>query len=290
MEKQGDNQNTALYVLTRPKFTFEDIVINGEIRDAINEILALNKFQDLIFEKWGLGEVSLQNRSTSVILYGESGTGKTMVAHAIAHELNASLLIVKYSEVESKYPGQTSKNLVTIFTTAEKNGAVLLFDEADALLSKRITSMSNACDVNVNQTRNVLLKLLDEYSGIILFTTNFIQNIDSAFFRRIATHIKFPLPTKEIRLKLWQHYLVPKLPLGGVKEEMAETLSDISDLSGADISMCVLKAALHTAVNNETLLTLGELQREANILKEAKQEFCQPKIQTMVQERLEMAK
>jgi SpoVK/Ycf46/Vps4 family AAA+-type ATPase len=290
MEKQGDNKNTALYVLTRPKFTFKDIVLNGEIRDAINEVLALNKFQDLIFEKWGLGTVSLQNRSTSVILYGESGTGKTMVAHAIAHELNSSLLIVKYSEVESKYPGQTSKNLVTIFTTAEKNGAVLLFDEADALLSKRITSMSNACDVNVNQTRNVLLKLLDEYSGIILFTTNFIQNIDSAFFRRITTHIKFPLPTKEIRLKIWQHYLVPKLPLAGLKVEMAEKLSDISDLSGADISMCVLKAALHTAVNNETLLTLGELQREANILKEAKQEFCQPKIQTMVQERLEMAK
>ena len=122
------------------------------------------------------------------------------------------MICVDYAEIESKYVGETSKNLTRLFQLAEKEGAVIFFDEADALLSKRVTNMTSATDVSVNQTRSVLLNLLNQYQGIIIFATNFIQNFDPAFLRRIKYHVQFHLPDEALREQLWKMYIPQKMP------------------------------------------------------------------------------
>ena len=252
------NNRPKEFTLSEPKYTFDDIVLSENVREQITDVLALYKYQKKVFCDWGLGSVIKQSGRISVNFYGESGTGKTMCSHALANELNKKLLIVNYSEIESKYVGETSKNLVSLFKFADEYNAIILFDEADALLSKRVTDMHSATDVSVNQTRNVLLKLLDAYTGIIIFTTNFISNFDPAFFRRILIHIKFDLPDKEARYRIWKHYLVPQLPIEEDKNNLLEQLSDIEEISGADISNCVLNAALHAASQQKSKITYND--------------------------------
>ena len=163
-------------VEVEPSFTFDDIILNEKTRSQIEYILSIEKNRDLIYETWGLKKVFKTNKNITLNLFGPSGTGKTMTAHAIADHLSKKMIIVNYADIESKYVGETSKNLVRLFEGAGASDAILFFDEADALLSKRVTSMDHATDVSVNQTRSVLLQLLDNYTGIVLFTTNFIQN------------------------------------------------------------------------------------------------------------------
>lgn len=140
------------------------------------------------------------------------GTGKTMAAHAIAHQLGRKLLPVSYAQIESKYVGETAKNLTAMFRFARETKALLFFDEADALLSRRVTNMSNSTDVSVNQTRSVLLLLLGEFDDLVLFATNFLSNYDPAFLRRILAHIRFDLSDEDSRAKLWQRYIPPQMP------------------------------------------------------------------------------
>lgn len=237
------NKEPSFYI-TEPKYSFEDIILSDEVLKEIDNFIILNECHSLIFDTWGLGTVLKNRKNITANLYGESGTGKTMAAHAIADKLRKQLLIVNYSEIESKYVGETSKNLVNLFKTAKKQDAIILFDEADALLSKRVTAMQSATDVSVNQTRNVLLKLLDDYEGIILFTTNFISNFDVAFFRRIMTHIQFDLPNLIMRQKLWAHYIVDKLPIYCEKIELVKGLSEIENITGSDIANAVLRTTI----------------------------------------------
>lgn len=151
---------------------------------------------------------------------------------------------VDYADIESKYVGETSKNLTKLFDRASAGNALLLFDEADALLSRRVTEMSSVTDVSVNQTRSVLLTLLDRFSGIVIFTTNFISNYDPAFLRRIPYHIHFPLPDEAGRLALLRHYLSDTVPN---TIDFAQVARDRRGISGADIANATLTAALRTA-------------------------------------------
>lgn len=246
-EEEKNLKREEKYILTEAKYTFEDIILPEKVKDEIENAIALNKYKKLIFETWGLDAVFKTSRNISINLYGYSGTGKSMTAHAIAAALNKKILMVNFSEIESKYVGETSKNLVDLFKYAEKSDAVILFDEADALLSKRVTMMNSATDVSVNQTRNVLLKILDNYSGVVIFTTNFIQNYDVAFLRRISSHIKFDMPNEEMRKRLWEYYLVPQLPISVEREKIIASLSKVESITGADIATVVLKTAVKAA-------------------------------------------
>ena len=262
------------YQLSEPVYSFDDVVLDEMVREEINHILTMVKHRELLYEKWNLKSVFPVQKSISINLYGASGTGKTMTAHAIANRLGKKVLLVSYAEIESKFVGETSKNLVALFDFAGRSGAVLVFDEADALLSKRVTSMTNATDVSVNQTRNVLLKLLDEFQGIVIFTTNFISNYDSAFFRRIFAHIEFPLPDREARKRIWEHYLVDALPLDVPKQEASELLSNIEGATGADISNAVLKTAV-IAADGDQVVKLAMLDSELrNALKKRQEIEC----------------
>ena len=142
--KETAKQLTGDVMLTEPRYRFSDIVLSEEAKAALKELLSLQKNKKLIFDQWGLGAVFPDRKSFTVNLYGPSGTGKTMTAHALAAKLGKKLIIADYSELESKFVGETSKNIVRLFRYAEKHDAVLLFDEADALLSKRVTGMFSA--------------------------------------------------------------------------------------------------------------------------------------------------
>ena len=233
-----------LFQAEEPRFGFDEIILNNDTYDAIQDMLAIYEKRELLFNTWGLGATHKQHNRAGINLYGASGTGKSMVAHAIASQLGRKILTVDYSQIESKYVGETSKNLVSMFDYAKESESVIFFDEADALLSKRVTDMSNSTDVSVNQTRSVLLILINEHDDLILFATNFITNYDPAFMRRILGHIKFELPDEENRIKLWHMYIPHSLPSNADVQLLATKFDGVT---GSDISNAVFTASLRSA-------------------------------------------
>ena len=237
-------QVTFQFEMLSPRFSRENIVLSSDTESALLDFLALKSQYDKVFNFWGLAETHGHQKQNSVNFYGPPGTGKTMAAHVIAKEMGKKLIPVSYAELESKYVGETSKNITSLFETAKNNDAIIFFDEADAILSRRVTNMSHATDVSVNQTRSVLLTLMDDHDGLIIFTTNFIENYDPAFMRRILSHIKFSLPDHAARERIWRMYLPSAMPT----QVNMDSLIEMSEgLSGAEISRAVVKAALSAA-------------------------------------------
>lgn len=247
-EPNKDEKNMELkniqYDVISPKYSLSDLIIPAITEASIANFLAYKKHEQLIFKDWGLEQTHRHQKQIAINFYGASGTGKTMAAHAIAQELQQPLVMVEYASLESKYVGETSKNITEIFKQAKEKQAILFFDEADAILSRRVTNMSHATDVSVNQTRSVLLTLMNDHQGLIIFTTNFIENYDPAFMRRILAHIHFELPDAICREKLWKKYIPSALPHNVDLKILAEISGT---LSGSDISSCVLKAAMSAA-------------------------------------------
>ena len=242
----------------RPKYSFEEVILNEYEKERVLDSLCYNEHHELVFNNWGLNSTHKMSKKFGINLYGPPGTGKTMIAHAIAKHLKRNLIQIDYSEIESKYVGETSKNLVSAFAKAKETKSILLFDEADAILSRRVSSMTNATDVSVNQTRSVLLTLMNDYDGLIIFTTNFIENYDPAFMRRILAHIEFELPDILCRQRLWKKYIPESLPSKAEIKELAE----ISEtLSGSDISNCVLKAAMSAARQNSESILIEHFEK-----------------------------
>lgn len=227
-----------------PKYALQDLVLDGDTYNQLMDIVSYFQNKELLFYRWGLQEKFAAQSGLAVNLYGDPGTGKTMAANAIVDALDMQMICVDYAEIESKYVGETAKNLTALFRVATEQNAVIFFDEADALLSKRVTNMTSATDVSVNQTRSVLLNLLNNYTGVIIFATNFIQNFDAAFLRRIKYHVEFHLPNAELREKLWQMYVPRQMPC---KLNYAELAEKYADVSGSDISGAVFAAAVQAA-------------------------------------------
>lgn len=232
---------------TEPIYGIDEIILSKETAENIKTVINSKKNWEKVFVEWNLRSVLKHRKSLFVNLYGAPGTGKTMAAHAIAKETGQKIVCVNYADIESKYVGETSKNLVRLFEQAKTDSFVIFFDEADALLSKRVTNMSSSTDVSVNQTRSVLLTLLNDYDGMIIFATNFISNFDPAFMRRIQFHVKFELPNEEMRKRLWARYIPRQMPITANIDTLAK---NYDGLSGSDISTAVLNAALKAANDN----------------------------------------
>lgn len=243
--------------LTQPRYKMEDLVLDQSTSVQLLDVISYFQNRDLLFTQWGLSQRFSDQDSLAVNLYGPPGTGKTMAAHAISGELGKRMICVDYAEIESKYVGETSKNLSRLFQTASEQDAVIFFDEADALLSKRVMNMTSATDVSVNQTRSVLLNLLNQYRGVILFATNFIQNFDAAFLRRIKYHVQFHLPDEILREKLWRTYIPKEMPCEVDYSELAKKFSDIS---GSDIANAVFSAAVSAARNKDQIILQGQFE------------------------------
>lgn len=237
--------------VTSPRYKMQDLILDSATSGQLLDVISYFQNRDLLFIHWGLAERFASLDGLAVNLYGPPGTGKTMAAHAISDSLHKSMICVDYAEIESKYVGETSKNLSRLFQAASEQGAVIFFDEADALLSKRVTNMTSATDVSVNQTRSVLLNLLNEYRGVILFATNFVQNFDAAFLRRIKYHIQFHLPDETLRERLWRTYIPSKMPC---QVDYADLAKKLPNVSGSDIANAVFSAAVGAARDGDRLI------------------------------------
>ena len=208
------------FVLEKPRKTLDDLVLPEATRQQIDSLLQKVKLHDILYENFGLGKVDLSGGRTAINLYGPPGTGKSVTAEAIANALGKSMIRVNYAEIESKFVGETPKNIKEAFRFAKEKDAILFFDEADSILGKRLSNVSQSTDHAVNVSRSVMLLELDSFKGVTLFATNFMSNYDSAFVRRIIGHIEMPLPTEQGRMKLYQKMIPAEYPLGITDEEL----------------------------------------------------------------------
>lgn len=225
-----------------PRRSFDDVVLPERTLRALNHALALVRKHDLIFRQWGLAERHTTGLGLAFHFAGPPGTGKTICAEALAYTLDRKLLVVRYAELESRWVGQTAKHVASVFRVAERQDAVLFFDEADAIAGRRFASMQAAVDREANSVVNVLLHELESFPGVVIFATNLAANMDPAFERRIRTHILFEMPTVAEREQIWQVQLHPrKTPLA--EDVDFRALADAYPRSGGDIKNAVLKAA-----------------------------------------------
>src|ERR671922_663995 len=225
-----------------PRRSFDDVVLPATTLRALNHALALVRKHDLIFHQWGLAERHSTGLGLAFHFAGPPGTGKTICAEALAFALNQKLLVVRYAELESRWVGQTSKHVTSVFRAAARQDAVLFFDEADAIAGRRFTTMGAAYEREANAIVNVLLHELETFPGVVIFATNLAANIDPAFERRIRTHILFTMPDVDERERIWQVQLhARKTPLADDVDFRA--LAEKYPRSGGDIKNAVLKAA-----------------------------------------------
>jgi SpoVK/Ycf46/Vps4 family AAA+-type ATPase len=212
----------------------------------LEQALAQVRNHTLIFQRWGLGERHTSGRGLAFNFAGPPGTGKTICAEAIAHALGMKLLVVDYAEAESMWFGETPKNIVATFRAATEQNAVLFFDEADAIATRRSSGVPLPHDRESNLTINVLLRELEAFNGIVIFATNLAANFDPAFERRIRTHVLFEMPGVEERERIWELQIHPKkTPLA--PDVDFRKLAERYQLSGGDIKNAVIKAAAAAA-------------------------------------------
>ena len=238
----GVSSGRELLEAVEPRRSFDDVILPGPTLRALNHALALVRKHDLIFNQWGLAERHSTGLGLAFHFAGPPGTGKTICAEALAYALDKRLLVVRYAELESRWVGQTSKHVASVFRSAARQDAVLFFDEADAIAGRRFTSISAAYEREANAVVSVLLQELESFPGVVIFATNLAVNIDPAFERRIRTHILFEMPDVDERERIWRVQLhARKTPLAGDVDFRA--LAEAYPRSGGDIKNAVLKAA-----------------------------------------------
>ena len=229
-----------------PRRTFDDVVLPASTRRALDQALAQVTSHDLIFNRWGLGQRHPTGLALAFNFAGPSGTGKTICAEAIANALGRRLMVVRYAELESMWMGETPKNVAAVFRLARQEQAVLFFDEADAIASRRSTSVDHGFQRETNTVVNVLLQELESFNGVVIFATNLAANFDPAFERRIRTHVLFEMPGADEREQIWRVQMHPTLtPLAD--DVNFRELAEKYEASGGDIRNAVLKAALAAA-------------------------------------------
>jgi ATP-dependent 26S proteasome regulatory subunit len=240
-----------------PQFSFDQLVLEDSVVEELQYAIKFESVRDKVYNEWGLKKIDPAPK-LALNFHGESGTGKTMAAQAFAHVMGKKIILASYAEIESKYHGDGPKNVKKLFQFALDNDAVLFIDEADSLLSRRLTNVTQGSEQAINSMRSQLLIEIEKFSGIVVFATNLAVNYDSAFVTRIKS-IYFKKPDSGMRQKLWQKMLLPTLPLEeGI--DMAQ-LAEIDEVCGRDIKNAVIKAATVSAINGEAVITQAILEK-----------------------------
>ncbi|MGE0642602.1 MAG: ATP-binding protein [Nitrospira sp.] len=200
---QSQRKLSTLARKIQPHYRWDDIILPTDRLQQLREICNQAKHRALVYEQWGFDKKLSLGKGLTMLFAGPSGTGKTMAADILAHELALDLYKIDLSMVVSKYIGETEKNLASIFNEAAHSNAILFFDEADALFGKR-SEVRDAHDRYANIEVGFLLQKMEEYEGIVILATNFRKNMDDAFVRRLQCTVEFPFPSVEDRLRIWQ--------------------------------------------------------------------------------------
>lgn len=224
----------------QPVYAWDDLILPPESKNLLAEAIAQAKNHYLVLQHWGFQEKLAYGRGLSLLFTGPPGTGKTMAAQVVARELKMQLYRVDMAEAVSKYVGETEKNLKEIFEEAGKANVILFFDEADSVFGKR-TEVKDAHDRYANLEASFLLQKIEEHEGITILATNFMQNIDEAFKRRLKYIIPFHLPDARHRALLWQSSFPTAAPVAPDIDFTA--LADQFELTGSQIKNIALQAA-----------------------------------------------
>jgi SpoVK/Ycf46/Vps4 family AAA+-type ATPase len=225
-------------------YTRADLVLPQDLLEELNLAAAWMRNRRRVFEQWGFGRRLVLGRGLTALFTGEPGTGKTMAAQVLARELGLELFRVDLSRVMSKYIGDTEKNLAQLFDDARASGAILFFDEADALFGKR-TEVQDAHDRYANLEIGYLLQRMEEHVGTTVLSTNRKRDLDEAFIRRFHFILDFPMPRPPERRRIWEGML----PREAEREPGIDVnaLARDYEISGGEIRNSVLSAAFLAA-------------------------------------------
>jgi hypothetical protein len=228
------------------KATWDLLVLPSEQKELLRRITEQVSKRNRVYEDWGFRERMNRGLGINALFAGDSGTGKTMAAEVIANELKLNLYRIDLSAVVNKYIGETEKNLRKLFDAAEDSGAILFFDEADALFGKR-SEVKDSHDRYANIEVNYLLQRMESYRGLAILATNQKNALDKAFVRRLRFILNFPFPGVGERSEIWQKVFPPKTPLD---EKLDYTRLAKLNLTGGSIHNIALNAAFLAAQND----------------------------------------
>jgi vesicle-fusing ATPase len=236
---------------------WDDLILPPGHKRVLREIVANVRQRATVYENWGFAAKSPRGLGVSALFAGVSGTGKTLAAEIVAHELRLDLYRIDLSQVVSKYIGETEKNLQRVFAAAETAGAVLLFDEADALFGKR-SEVKDSHDRYANMEVSYLLQRMESYRGLAILTTNLQQALDPAFRRRIRFIVEFAFPDEGERAQIWERVFPAATPVRGLDHLRLARLN----VAGGNIRNIALGAAF-LAADEGAAVTMAHLLRTA---------------------------
>jgi SpoVK/Ycf46/Vps4 family AAA+-type ATPase len=256
-----------MIVQPEPRHCLDKLILHPEVKTDIQAALRALETRADLDRIWNLSSIQPQQGRCILNFYGPPGTGKTRAALGIAHRLGRPLYQVDYSAVISKYLGDTAKHIKAAFQAAREQNAILFFDEADSLLSRRVPA-GESCSTSINQNRNTLMQELDRFDGVVIVTTNLFENYDPALLRRIARHIKFRLPNASMRRELFALHLPnPER----VRADYAVLAELSKGFSGGDILNICLNAIYAGSTNpNPERWVVTQAMIEAEIAKARK--------------------
>ncbi len=224
--RQGRQRLDSLAQGVEPRAGWDDLVLPASQLRTLQEIARQVRHRRTVYQAWGFASKSARGLGISALFAGPSGTGKTLAAEVLARELGLDLYRIDLSSVVSKYIGETEKNLRRVFDAAEDGGAVLLFDEADALFGKR-SEVKDSHDRYANIEVSYLLQRMETYQGLAILTTNLKSALDTAFLRRLRFVVQFPFPDSPQRAEIWRR-IFPK--------ETPTTALDVAPLARLNVS------------------------------------------------------
>lgn len=245
---QMSSELTQKATKVKANFGFEDIVMNTSQRETLQHAIDQMNFRKQVYDNWDYTKKYPYGRGLSILLFGAPGTGKSMCAQVIAHELNLELYRVDLSKVIDKYVGETEKSISMIFREAKKCNVVLFFDECDTLFAKRSDDGGSNQASNNNKTA-LLLQEVEAYDGVSVLATNYKHNIDPAFFRRMKYIVEFQFPDPDTREMLWRTTIPKGTPLGDDVD--IRFLAERFEFVGGNIKNCILNAAFLAAADGD---------------------------------------
>jgi SpoVK/Ycf46/Vps4 family AAA+-type ATPase len=241
---QLHHELSSVAVRVTSNHRWEDLVIPVEVYEGLKEMTAYAQHAERVYDQWGFAGRHSLPQGLSALFAGPPGTGKTMCAGVMARELDMELFQVDLSRVVSKWIGETEKNLGRIFDEAQRSNAIVLFDEADSLFSKR-TEVKSSHDRYANLEVNFLLQRIEAFSGVTILTTNFEDSIDMAFKRRLTFRLRFEKPDAAARASLWEKTFPEKCVLSD--DVSPAQLGALYEMSGANIRNAAVRAAFLAA-------------------------------------------
>lgn len=226
--------------------SWDDLVVPVRVREVLREIVGQVARRSRVYEDWGFAAKSKRGLGITALFSGASGTGKTLAAEVLANELRLDLYRIDLSRTVSKYIGETEKNLARVFDAAEEGGAVLLFDEADALFGRR-SEVRDSHDRHANIEVSYLLQRMEAYRGLAVLTTNMKDALDPAFLRRLRFVVEFPFPDDRLRRDIWSRVFPAATPVKGLDLPRLARLN----LAGGNIHNLAMNAAFLAADRDE---------------------------------------